>query len=176
MIDLLVDLADRQSYQKVFFIRRETVWRRKGKCIVHTEALFPGYVFIETDDPEKLYIELKGIPKFTKMLGKEEVAGCDEKGEILFHSVSADEQEFLEHLIDGNEDCIVRLSTIELDNNSNIIRCEGPLRYYQDKIVKKKVRLRYVMIRLSLLGRTRDIKLGIRIQEEKMLNMLDMAD
>lgn len=176
MIDLLVDLADRQSYHRVFFIRRETVWRREGRCIVHTEALFPGYVFVESDDPEKLYMELKKIPKFSKMLGKEEITGGADDDGILFHNVSPDEQEFLENLIDGNEDCVVRLSTIELDDNSNIIRCEGPLRHYQDKIVKKRVRLRYVMIRISLLGRTRDIKLGIRIQKERMLNMLDMAD
>ena len=49
MIDLLVDLADRQSYHRVFFIRRETVWRREGSFIVHTEALFRGYVFVESD-------------------------------------------------------------------------------------------------------------------------------
>ena len=37
-----------------------------------TEKLFPGYVFLITEQPQLLYEELKGVHALTKILGRNE--------------------------------------------------------------------------------------------------------
>ena len=274
LIDSIEDRTDHSVYKSCFFVRREAVWRRGGQCITHVETLFPGYVFIDTETPMELYFQLRKVPKFSKLLGKDvspahlavreaeaaeqargggdgdkvkdkngdkdrdragnradgasvggngsgkaEVgertrrdegkaktpggrdgpAGADadkDRGanvdgdkshkaanfridgdnEVVFHPVTEEEREVIERLIDGDPERIVRLSPIELDDNSEIIHCGGALRHYKDAVIKKRIRLRYVIVRVPFLGRNRDIRLGIRLEKERICNALDMPD
>lgn len=146
--------ADPDLYDRCFYIKRERIWRRDGQCIVHVETMFPGYLFVITDRPKDLYWKLKEIPQFTKMLRTE-----DE----VFLSVAKDEQEFLENLLNGDKEDIVRLSKVKLNEKKEIISAEGPLKYYMGNIVKKKTRLRYVMIDVVLFGKKRTVLIGIDV-------------
>lgn len=150
--------VDHALYKKCFYIERERVWRREGQCIVHLETMFPGYLFVTTDYPKELYQELKRIPKLTKLLRAE--------GEV-FLAVDEEEEEFLRNLLDGDAEYVVRLSKVEVDEEKNIVKADGPLRHYLDKIVKKKIRLRYVMIEMRLFEKDRQILIGIRCEEDK---------
>lgn len=47
--------TEQTVFEDCFYIRRERVWRRDGQCIVHLETMFPGYLFISTDQPEEVY-------------------------------------------------------------------------------------------------------------------------
>lgn len=352
LIDIVNTRTDHSTYERCFCVRREAVWRREGRYITHIEAMFPGYVFVETKNPEAFYLQLKKIPKFSRLLGKDTsgltgrkditkrrsaekpvvrlgsqtgsmvlravgddayhsypgddacrhdiygtvnvpvmisdltgivfpenlsgdtakrgsgksgsrtarsaerddigeaiagaadlsentktaeteataertvadghtghatnysngcaagyptghvaghstgcaagyetekqaeystghtVVGCESEKQaddgILFHAVSEEEVTFLEQLIGGDPENIVRLSPVELDENSEIVKCGGALRYYKDSIIKKRIRLRYVMVRVPLFGNNRDILLGIRVDKEKILNAMDL--
>ena len=148
----------RDLYEDCFYIRRERIWCLEGQKICHVETMFPGYLFVTTKDPEALYWELKHIPGLTKLLRAEE---------DVFLAVSSEEQEFLENLIDGDKEKIVRLSDVELDDEKKILSAEGPLKHYVGNIVKKKIRLCYVMIEKELFGQKRKILIGIRTREER---------
>ena len=336
LIDIVNTRTDHSTYERCFCVRREAVWRREGRYITHIEAMFPGYVFVETKNPEAFYLQLKKIPKFSRLLGKDtsgltgrkditkrrsaekpvvrlgsqtgglvlravgddayrsypgddacrydiygtvnvpvtisdltgivfpenlsedtakrdsgksgsrtarpaerddigeaiagaadlsentktaeteataertvadghtggyatnysngcaagyeaekqaeysagHTAGCESEKQagdgILFHAVSEEEVTFLEQLIGGDPENIVRLSPVELDENSEIVKCGGALRYYKDSIIKKRIHLRYVMVRVPLFGNNRDILLGIRVDKEKILNAMDL--
>lgn len=149
---------DRRFYQRCFHMKREAVWRRSGKCVIHIESLFPGYVFIQTENPGEIYLQLKKIPQFSKLLGKEE---------IEFYPVSKEEELFLRQMLNGDIEDTVRLSAVRVDEQGNLQSCEGALRYFQEYIIKKRIRLRYVIIRVHLLGRDREVKLGIRLDEDE---------
>ena len=125
----------RQFFEDCFYIRRERVWRRDGQCIVHLETMFPGYLFISTDQPE----------------------------EDIFLTVSQEEREFLENLLDEDPEDVVRLSKVTVNEEKEILTAEGPLRHYVDWIVKKKLRLRYVMIEMELFEKKREILIGIKL-------------
>ena len=43
----------------------------------------------------------------------------------------------------------------------------GPLSFFQDKIVRKRIRKRIVTVEVELLGEKRRIELGIRLPEDK---------
>lgn len=146
--------AGHELYERCFYIKRERIWRRDGQCIVHVETMFPGYLFVITDQPKELYWGLKEIPQFTKMLRTE-----DE----IFLSVADDERKFLENLLNGDKEDIVRLSKVKLDEKKEIVSAEGPLEHYIESIVKKKIRLRYVMIDVVLFGKKRTVLIGIDV-------------
>ena len=99
-------------------------------------------------------MQLKKVPQFTRILGKD---GQE------FQPVSQEEETFLKRLLHGDPDYTVRLSTVEVDEQGNIISCGEPLLGYLDRVVKKRIRLRYVVIRVQLFGREREILLGIRV-------------
>lgn len=144
----------RQFFEDCFYIRRERVWRRDGQCIVHLETMFPGYLFISTEKPELLYTKLKNIPQITRLLRSE--------GDI-FPAVSQEEREFLENLLDEDPENVVRLSNVTVNEEKEIVTAEGPLRYYVNRIAKKKLRLRYVMIEMELFEKKREILIGIKM-------------
>lgn len=152
------ELSDCSLYQECFLIKRERIWRRDGECIFHIETMFPGYLFLIADDPTVIYQELKKIPQFTKVLKLEEEQ---------FLAVAEDEQEFLENLIDGDPDYIVRLSKVAVNEEKEIVAAEGPLKYYVEHIVKKKLRLRYVMVETVLFGRKREVLIGVKTEEDE---------
>ena len=146
---------DSGSDERCFYIKRERIWRRDGQCILHVETMFPGYLFVITNQPKELYWRLKSIPQFTKLLRTENE---------VFLAVEPDEQEFLENLLNGDSEDIVRLSKVRLDKNGEIKSAEGPLKHYIKKIVKKKLRLRYVMIDVVLFGKKRTVLVGIEVE------------
>ena len=146
---------DSGSDERCFYIKRERIWRRDGQCILHVETMFPGYLFVITNQPKELYWRLKSIPQFTKLLRTENE---------VFLAVEPDEQEFLENLLNGDSEDIVRLSKVRLDKNGEIKSAEGPLKHYIKKIVKKKLRLRYVMIDVVLFGKERTVLVGIEVE------------
>ena len=152
--NVIVKELSRQLFDDCFYIRRERVWRRDGQCIVHLETIFPGYLFISTDQPEEVYTELKSIPQIIKLLRSEE---------DIFLTVSQEEREFLENLLDEDPEDIVRLSKVTVNEEKEILAAEGPLRHYVDRIVKKKLRLRYVMIEMELFEKKREILIGIKL-------------
>lgn len=151
--------VDPALYESCFLIRRERVWRREGQCILHLETMFPGYLFLSTDMPGKVYMQLKGVPQFTKVLKLEEEQ---------FLAVEDDEEAFLKNLINGDPDNIVRLSKVTLDEQNEIIQSEGPLSHYVDHIVKRRLRLRYVMVETKLFGKDRTVLIGIRLDGDEM--------
>ena len=61
----------------------------------------------------------------------------------------------MEDLIDKDEK-IVRLSEVTLDEEKKILSAKGPLRKYVKQIVKKKIRLCYVMIEKELFGQKKE--------------------
>lgn len=146
--------TDRTLCRRCFYIKRERVWRRAGQHIIHVETMFPGYLFVVTDRPKELYWELEKIPQFTKLLRTDEE---------VFLAVAEDEREFLQNLLRGDPEDVVRLSKVHLNEKKEITAAEGPLGHYIGNIVKKKVRLRYVMIEVVLFGKKRTVLIGIEL-------------
>lgn len=154
-------LVEKGSYERCFFLKRESVWRISGKCNIHIETLFPGYVFVITQKPQEFYEQLKNVPMLTKLLGREEAA---------YFSIREEEEVFLNRLLNNDREDTVRLSPVLVNEERDIIRCGGALGGYEKNIIKKRVRLRYVIIRVMLLGTVRDIKLGIQLREDTGLS------
>ena len=148
IIESIRRTVDTEAYEECFLLKREAVWRIQGECRVHVERLFPGYVFVSTQHPREMYQQLKRISSYTKILGKEE-------------------EEFLKDLLNGDQEYTVRLSMAVVDKQGNIAACGAPLEKYLDRVIKKRIRLRYVIIRVHLFGRDREILMGLRLEGDQ---------
>ena len=80
------------------------------------EILFPGYIFIETDNIRELYYDLQKVPKLTKILGID--------GDVIY-PLSESEVYFIKSFCD-NDDHTVDISTGFIEGDRVIIT-DGPL-------------------------------------------------
>ena len=87
-----------EEREEVFIPLVERMTKVRGEWVPVKTRLFPGYVFVETDNPQALYIRLKEIKSMTKLL---------KTGEEITPLYS-EEEEYLKRLQD--EDHVVRYS------------------------------------------------------------------
>lgn len=68
-LNLMQRLVSSEVLQETFIPQRETMRHRGGAWVKTLEILFPGYLFVVTDDPERLAVQLRNVPAFTRLLG-----------------------------------------------------------------------------------------------------------
>ncbi len=131
------------------FIPR-VVRKAKYKDGWHERSLpfIPGYIFFETDDPMKLYFELKKVPKRTTLLRMDD--------EIL--AVDPGEEEFIKSFF-GTEDT-VGVSVIHKEGDRVVVD-SGPLAGKEAIIKKLWAHKRTALISTEMFGRTMELKVGI---------------
>ena len=123
-------------------------WHKKKK------VLFPGYVFMITDDIDSLYMELKRVIGLTKLIGTGE--------EII--PLGQEDIRFLKKF--GKEEQVVKMSKgVILDGK--VIITDGPLKG-QEGIIKKIDRhKRKAYLSIPMFGRVLDTQVGLEIVEKK---------
>ena len=155
LLMMIRQIVPRECYEECFYIQREQFRRMGGKYNLDLAPLFPSYVFVDTEEPERMFLELKRVPGLTKLLGDHQDS---------FFCVAKEEEKFLRSVQDKEH--IVRQSLVEVDAQGQIIWAEGPVGMYFDKIVKQRLRKRYVWIEQKFLGKKREIYLGIRLEKD----------
>ena len=129
------------GYRACFVIEQECVWRNAGELLEYQKPLF---------------LALKRVPKLSKLLRTD----CE------FWAIREEEKKLLCQMMELDE-CLVRRSFVTLDEDGNILTAQGPLSFFLDKIVRKRIRKRIVTVEVELLGEKRRIELGIRLPEDK---------
>lgn len=143
-----------ESIQASFFVPLyENVWRKGGTGHISLQLMFPGYVFAETDMPEKLFEQLKRTPKFTRMLNMEET-----DGERTFLTVSGQDEAFLRSLLEDN---VMHVSYIRRSKSGRIEKLLGPLAGYEKYITKLDIPHRRAIVEAHIFGKERKIKFGL---------------
>lgn len=165
LTDMMQKIIPEEYYRECFYIKRECADKEDNGWRIYHSVLFPGYVFVDTDMPDKVYYSLKSIPKLSKLLKSDGEPAYEEEG---FLRVSNEETEFLKNI--QSEDHLVKRSLVELDEEKQIISAEGAVGKYFDYIVKQRVRKRYVLIRQRLLGKDRKILLGIKLEDDEEIS------
>lgn len=157
LVRMIKGIVPTELYRDCFVIYYERFWRKQQQSIIHVERLFPGYVFIDTEQPKSIFMHLKKIPVMSQIIRDDE---------FTFLSVYPDEEDMLKHLLNADDDHVVRLSYVEKTATGNIKRIDGPLCYYQNQVERYQFKKRYAIIRLSLSGKEQSIVLGILLKED----------
>lgn len=152
-MEILKNIAEPGSIKKLFVPVFEDVMKRGGKSHIVMRRLFPGYFFIDTNDPESVFGVLKKIPEFTRFVGAEEKD--DEK---IFLSVDKDDEDFLNSLMENG---VMRVSYVKRDKNGKIIKIVGPLSKYRNQVKKYDISRRRAIVQANIFGKVRKIKFGL---------------
>ena len=140
---------------EAFTIRYENILRRNGTYHINTRVLFPAYVFVNTDNPDRLFLELKKVLNLSVLLSDK-----SEKG-YTFFKVSDKEEELIRKLLNDNEDYTVTLSMVVYNSKKKINRSAGPLKYFLNMITEVDSRHRRAFVTMNFLGRPRRLVFGI---------------
>lgn len=124
--------------------------RIRGKWSTQKKTLFPGYVFVITEELEKLYEELKGVLGLTRLIG----TGDD------IVPLSQEEISFLERF--GGENQVVEMSEGVIEN-SQVIVTAGPLKGMEGLIKKIDRHKRKAWLTIPMFGRTQNVQVGLEI-------------
>lgn len=110
----------------------------------------PGYIFFETDDPVRLFFELKKVPKRTTILRIDD--------EML--RVEPEEEKFIRSFFSSRD--VVEVSTAHKEGDRVIID-SGPLIGKEAIIKKINAHKRTAVISTDMFGRTMELSVGIEV-------------
>lgn len=140
--------------ERCFIPYYEEKKRIRGEWTLQKKVLFPGYVFVITDELDELYQSLKNVIGLTKLIGTGQ--------EIV--PLTEEEQEFL--LGFGGEDQIVEMSEGIIED-SKIIVTKGPLIGKEGYIKKIDRHKRKAWLEMKMFGREQMVEVGLEIMEKR---------
>ncbi len=169
VITFMEALVDKEYYNDVYYPTRKMQKKFKGQWNEVTEKLIPGYIFVESDEPVKLYQQLKRVPRLTKLLGRDP----DEK-EI--QRLTERDERWLRKLMgvregQKNQDPHLRgevgLTLVSIDDDNVVHILEGPLKGVEGHILKYNLHKRFAAVEMDFMGQKTVLHMGIMIAEKK---------
>lgn len=153
-ITLIKQRISHEFVFQCFCPMRERKIKYQGSWKLVTEKLFPGYIFIVTDAPNEVFIQLKQIPRLTKLLGD---------GDNTFIPLNEKEVNFIRRF--GDEEHISHVSEVTVEKGNKVVIKSGDLLNYEGEIVKINLHKRIAVVRTEFMGASVDVHMGIEILE-----------
>lgn len=147
-------IRDPKILNRCFVPRYVQKRRYEGHWHTEEKLLFPGYVFLVSDNGEELFLSLKKIDGLTKMIGTGQ--------EIV--PLSREEEGILRRL--GGEEQLVETST-GIMVSDQIIVTDGPLQGMEGCIKKIDRHKRLAWIEVPLMGRILEARVGLEVVEKR---------
>ena len=152
-------MIEKGVYNRCFHPIRHVKKKIRGEWKELYEKLLPGYVFVTSNDVRELYLKLKYVPAFTKILGKTN---------DQFIPLPEDEVEWIEKIIDSaDENMRVGISQIAVTENDEITILSGPLKNIEGCIRKIDLHRRIAKVEVDFMNRKTVIHLGVEMVGEK---------
>lgn len=140
------------AVQECFVPRCEIMRRIDGAWRKRRERLFPGYVFVQTDDPARVQQLLRTVPTFTRMLGS---AGD------TFLPLTRDEVTWIN--IHTNADTHVVEMSEGVIEGDRVVVTSGPLKGHEASISRIDRHKRLAWMDMDMFGRHKTIRVGLEI-------------
>ena len=146
-------MIDQGILKRCFIPYYESMKKYKGEWHLEQKILFPGYVFMITDEIEQIYLNLKNVIGLTKLIGTGR--------EII--PLTQEEVNFLTEF--GKEKQVVEMSTGIIENG-RIQITEGPLKGREAMIRKIDRHKRKASLEIPMFGRILETQAGLEIIEK----------
>ena len=143
-----------------FVLLKERTWRREGIYQIGVEPMFPGYIFVDTEDPQRLEENVHRFAGKAQLLMDGQVFAIESSEEMLF-----------KELIRGDSQHTVRRFLVHANEAGEIVSAEGILGELLGQIVRKRFRKRVVTVEIPFLGKTRQVELSIRVKDDREKTM-----
>ncbi len=158
LIDRMKQIFNEDEIKECFLVKRERRRRLRGKWTVVVENLFKGYVFVVAKNPDKVFLKLKEIPMFSKILTT---------GEYEFIPLTRKEIEFISKFGANRKDHTAKISTIDLNEGDEIEYIGGDLAMFAGQIKKIDKHKRRAVIEVEMFGRKTEIYMDVDFLQKK---------
>ena len=149
--DMCRKLLNKESYTDIFIIRFD---RANGAWHKEKKIMFPGYMFIDTDNPSDIYEQLKNVPELTKILGRE---GKD------FISIEPGKEAMFRAMV--NEAYEIPVSTGIIEGDRVIVK-DGPLVGMEAYIKKIDRHKRIAVLNAEMFEQEINVSVGLEIVQK----------
>ncbi|MGF0019741.1 antiterminator LoaP [Sporofaciens sp. SGI.106] len=136
--------------QRCFIPYYEEKKRMRGEWVTLKKVLFPGYVFMVTEELEELYLQLRCVEGLTRLIGTGD--------EIV--PISSREEAFLRRM--GGEEQLVHMSEGIIEG-AQVHVTTGPLQGMEGYIRKIDRHKRKAYLEVSMFGRMQSIQVGLEV-------------
>ncbi len=145
---------DQNLLKQCFYPQYESSHKIHGVRRVVTKILFPGYLFLDTENIEEVEKQLHKIPELTKVL---------KVGRTCI-PLEREEQEFIQK--HSNEDFIFTMSKGYMTAGYVHIE-EGAFAGYYGKLLYVDRHNRYGIMEVKIIGRTVEMQFGLEIVQKE---------
>ena len=149
---MIEKLVSKDKFSRCFFLTRDVRKKFRGEWRTVTQRLFPGYVFIESEDVLNLYIEAYHVPMLTKFLGREK---------DLFLPLNPRETGWLDKLT--AKGAHVPISKVGITEGDKVVFLSDPLMELEGYVKKLDLHRRIAEVEVDFLGGKRIFYLGIEL-------------
>lgn len=159
---LMSRLLDKRLCSRYMILEAEWPKRSGGQWLLLRKAMFPGYIFVETEEAEEVFFQLKQIPKLTKILGNEKfefVPLAEEEIQFLYQISKTAEKNGTEQRL------LVHPSRITVDKAGTIDVISGPLKEFEKEILRVNLHKRYAVVKVKMLGE-KTVLFGIVMEKD----------
>ena len=152
--DMCRKLIDKELYEDIFIIRFDKAKRYYGEWHKEKKIMFPGYMFIDTDNPNAIYEQLKNVPELTKILGRD---GDD------FIAIEFDKEKLFKAMVSEDYEIPISIGVIEGDK---VIVKEGPLVGMEAYIKKIDRHKRIAILKTEMFEQEIGVSVGLEIVQK----------
>ncbi len=167
VVTFMDETVEKGIYDDAYYPTRVMQKKYRGKWTEVKEKLIPGYVFVETTDPSGLYMQLKKVPRLTKLLGREDEgnAGIQKLSERderwLLKMMGGREGQYMDPKLRGE----VGLTLVSVDDENKVHILEGPLQGLEGNILRYNLHRRYADVEMEFMGQRTVLHMGIVITD-----------
>lgn len=183
--ELVERCVNRAFWRECRILWKTKVFRSGGVLHLLDDLLFPGYLFIRSGNPEGLALELLKSRELPQMIQSQSMAGLawrhsghekgrlegeqlcrDYRGGQMIAAVEEADLCFLKHICGENLHETMGISMIVLDGNKRIIRADGVLSGYLDRVVRLNLHKRFAIVETPLFNRMQPILFGVSLEKD----------
>lgn len=147
----------REIVQDCFFVVKRRKKKYQGTWHLVEENCFPGYVFIESDVPQKMASSLASLRIYARLLGLN-------KESFYVQPIDKQERFFIDSITNRASDVrAIDLSKVEIKEGQTVEIVSGPLKGFLGKVQKFDLHRRKAIVEVNLLGTLVRTDLGIEI-------------
>lgn len=151
VVSLMRKFVDDGLIHECFVPQYEIKKRFNGAWRLCQEVLLPGYVFIVTDDPAQVALQLRRVPAFTRLLSNNDI----------FIPLNDQEVSLINAFMDPDRRVVgMSMGVIEGDR---VLVLNGPLMNHEGLIKKIDRHKRMAYLEIEILGRMKTVKIGLEI-------------
>lgn len=150
VLQLSKKMIDGSVLKECFIPYYERMKRYQGEWHKEQYILFPGYIFLVTEQVDELFWELKKVPGLTKILGDGmEFVPIKEEERVILQKIGGSS-----HLAEMSKGYIV---------GDTVIVISGPMKEIKGKIKFINRHKRFAVIEIEMFGRKTEVRLGLEI-------------